>query len=1241
MKQKLLRHLKKTPLIPLAIPLYIPLICLMLAFALCSSSALGQASQGAVAGTVTDASGAVVPHVKIIATEIHSGVVYNTESNGSGDYRFPNMSIGTYNISASASGYKEQTAAGVAVQLASTTPLDIKLQVGSVAEKVTVEADAPTIQTESADIGIVVTEQQIQDLPLAVGDPISAMRSPENFVFLSPGTVGPGTSNGNGGAFESKISGGQNYSTEVLLDGISTYRSENGSSFDETAPSVDALGQFKLVTSTIPAELGRTTGGIEIFGTKAGTNDYHGTAYDFFINEDLNANSWSNNYYLSQQTTAAGRAIYQRPLDRKNDYGVTLGGPVRIPWLYNGKDKTFFFFSWEQFRQNQGGISTTTVPTTAERSGNFQATEDLTSNLGTNPCDGSVIHAGEVFDPSTTRTLADGTVCRTAFANNIVPSSAFSTIGTAILANYPDPQNGNALNNYSFPFSYPILDTSMTARGDQTITSKQKFYFTYNSRDNTRLSTNPIFPNVAGGGRQQDFFTHFIRSGYDYAISPSLLESLIVGYNRTNSGNFGAGVRSGVNWVQKFGLTGASGTTFPAINVYETGITAIGDNVDGDTIDNGLRLIDSVTWIKGRHDFKVGVDYRYQQYNAITFANSTGTVNFARAETAADKLTNATSGNAVASLLLGTPDFGSLTEYASQPKWLSSYRAFYFQDSWKVTPSLLINYGLRWDEDQPRRANHGDTSNISLTAPNPGAGGLPGALVFAGKGTGRTGDEDERWADIWHKDFGPRIGFAYAPKYLNNKTVLRGGFATYYAALTYADFGADLLTGFQANPSFSNNGDGISPAFNLSAGFPAYAKAPDLDPTQSNFTGPILVKKTYGRPAMIDNWSLEIQQQVATDLIADIAYVGQHSAHLRSNFDGVNSINPSKFALGNTLNAAINSPAATSAGVNLPFSTFPTTQSVSQALRPFPQYFGFNTDCCLENEGQASYDSLQASLQRRFHNGLNLLASYTWSKDLTDADSALPYFATLHGGGSPQNPFNKRGDKAVSNQDIPQTLVVSYLYQLPIGKGKKFLGNSKGVTNRLVGGWEISGIHRYQSGQPISFGGATGIPSWDDTVRFDRVPGQPLTTAASRHKSSFNVLAANTSIAPCSPNGDGTFTANPEDSNRYYNCGAFRDQNAGNLIAGGAPYTLGDMPRTTTEIRSFNYLNEDFSFIKRTPITERVNLEFQADMLDAFNRHIFDRAVSDGPYNSDFGFVNITDTVSGPRLVQFHLKLQF
>src|SRR5450755_3157867 len=325
-------------------------ILVVLSFGL-AMSASAQSDHGAIAGTVLDSTGGAIQGAEITATGADTGAVYRTVSNENGAYKIPEMQLGAYNITVAAPGFKTSEQKGFVIQINTTGSLDITLQAGDVKETLTVNADAPTLQTESADIGTVVDKKQIMDLPLALGGQ-GVLRAPEAFVFLTPGTTGPGSADSSNGVFQAKLGGGQNFGNEVILDGASTARADSGSAFDQTAPSVEALQEFKVTTSTATAEFGRTSGGVESFATRSGTNVYHGTAYDIFRNEDLNANSWFNNLNGNP-----------RNLDRKNDYGGVLGGPVWIPKLYNGHDKTFFFFSWEQYRQTQGSTNISSLPT--------------------------------------------------------------------------------------------------------------------------------------------------------------------------------------------------------------------------------------------------------------------------------------------------------------------------------------------------------------------------------------------------------------------------------------------------------------------------------------------------------------------------------------------------------------------------------------------------------------------------------------------------------------------------------------------------------------------------------------------------------------------------------------------------------------------------------------------------------------------------------------------------------------
>src|SRR5258708_1784674 len=384
-----------------------------------ASTSLAQSDRGTIAGTVEDSSGGAVANANVTATDTATGATYTATTGPTGGYRLYDLRVRVYGVSVSAPGFKTVDKTGAVVQVNSTASLDFSLRPGDVKETLTVVADAPGIQTESSDIGTVVDKRQIEELPLSLSaSGQSHLRSPESFVFLAPGTTGPGTtSGGSSGIFESKLSGGQAFSTEVLLDGASIVHAELGSQFDENAPSVEAINEFKVTTSTIPPHFGRTSGGVESFTTKSGANAFHGTAFDILRNDKLDANSWTNNFNKAP-----------KPRDHQNDFGGSLGGPVWIPKLYRGRDKTFFFFSWEQYRNNEGTSSISTLPTDAERTGDFSgvlgaALKDKAGNPILNPCDNSQIFLGQIFNPATVSCPTGFVGGRIAFPGNKITSS--------------------------------------------------------------------------------------------------------------------------------------------------------------------------------------------------------------------------------------------------------------------------------------------------------------------------------------------------------------------------------------------------------------------------------------------------------------------------------------------------------------------------------------------------------------------------------------------------------------------------------------------------------------------------------------------------------------------------------------------------------------------------------------------------------------------------------------------------
>ena len=1212
-----------------------------------------QTNQGVIAGNIIDSSGAAIPNAAITAKSQETGSVYNTVSSGSGNYRFPSIQLGHYTITAKAAGFKPVVSTGVEVRVGTTTSFDLTMTAGGESDTITVQADAPTVETQSSDVGGTVTTQQIIDLPLALGG-VGAMRSPEAFVFLIPGTAGPGTANSNNGIFISKIGGGQNFGNEVLLDGASQTRSENGSSFDEEAPSVEAISEFKVTTSTPEAEFGRTTGGIENFVTKSGTNSFHGTAFDIFRNDALDANGWFNNGYkaINQARNNPQEANYNVPNDKQNDYGGSLGGPVYIPHIYNGKDKSFFFFAWEQFRQNLGGVTTSTVPTAAERTGNFQDQLISGPNGQINPCDGTPILNGQIFDPSTTRTV-NGVVCRTAFPNNTI-TGGFSPIAAKLIAYYPAPTTSGLNNNYSLRSSSPIVNTTYTIRIDHSIGSKDKIYGSYSSRENTRYSpTNLTLPAPVDPDTQtQDFITHFGRGGWDHVFSPNLLNHLNLGFNRSNSINGSIEAASGINYAAQLGIKNIQ-TGFPRINV--SGNDSLSRNQLGDNIDNGIRVNDSVSLQKGRNSFKFGFDYRYQQYSALAQDQINGYFNFTANQTKATQ-TGAYAGgtgNGFASLLLGDFDSAGTTIPSHQPRWISAYWAGFAQDDFKLSNSLVLNLGIRYDVDQPRKEATNSTSNFSPTAIDLKAG-IPGALVF---GTTCT-NCNKRWADTWFKDIAPRVGFAYTPPNSNGKTVLRGGFATLYAPLQYSDFGGATLTGY-TNP-IQQNSNGFDAVYKIDNGLNPYTVGTNLDPayydsgdsnTPNNFSN--YIKPSYGRPGQVNQWNLQVQQELAKDLILTVGYIGSAGAHLKSQEENINNIDQSNFPLGDILTHPYSVSAPAVGGPKLPYPTFNPAAQYYQALRPFPQYDFIATDCCLQNVGHSSYEALVASVERRFAQNLNLQASYTWSKSITNADSIIN---VTNGVQQEQDPANSKSQKSISNQDIPHTFVVSYIYQLPFGKGKQFLNLSNPLLNSLISGFEIGGVQRYQSGQPTSLGCADGIPGFQNCISFTRLPGTSLESNIRKNGriNPFRNYLANGNVPGPDPNVDSEFNGLLRRDNAGYsalqNAPALYSQNQGpNRIlrakqvgtcatCDNGDFEFGNVPRVSGDLRNYHYNNEDFSFLKKTPIGEGMTFFFKVEMLNAFNRHVF-ATPSVNPYDNFYGVPQSTIDLS--RRMQLTARIQF
>ncbi len=1204
----------------------------LILFAMIPASA--QSVRGSLAGTVTDSSGALIPGAKVVATNHATGLAVTTVSTSAGEYRFPQLPIGVYDLTVSSPGFSEGVYTGITVTVNSVIAQNVQLKPGATTQSVTVSASALALQTESSDVGGTVTTRDIIQLPLGLGG-MDQLRAPEAFATLLPGVTGPGTGttqgSNTGGIYYMKLGGGQDLSAEILLDGISMDRGNMGGTFDETAPSVEALQEFKITTSLPEAQFGRTGGGVESFATKSGTNTYHGTVFDLFQNDALNADTWFNNGHRAQNCVGANdtpscRALYRTPNDKQNDFGGSAGGFVLLPHIYNGRNKTFFFVSWEKFLQSHGSNITSTVPTAAERNGDFSAYLQQNAPLGTNPCDGSTIYYGQIFDPSTTRTVG-GVPCRTAFPGNKI--TALSPAGKNILGYWPAPTNTALTQNFEFPYNYPIVNLTWTVRGDETLTDKQQIFFSLSTRINAHQTASPALPVlIDSNGWPQNFSTHYARAGWDYAIRPTLLNHLAFGTNRVNGNNLNEGLRQGTtNYSAKMGITNINSTSFPVVSVGE-GIVGMGIGNNADNIAVGLNLSDSVNWQKGRHSFTFGTDIRFFQFS--TLAKTVPSFTFTRGETAAANLPTILqdSGNGLASLELGDPNSASQTVYAHNGRFQHWYYAEFVQDDFKVTPSLTFNLGLRYDLEIPWHEAENDSSDFSPTANDP-AYNIPGALVFAA-----TCNCNTHWATTWRKDLGPRLGFAWTPAYLHGKSVLRGGAGILHGPLQYNNNFA-WTSGYSVTPTPASS-DNFTPAFSLDSGFPSFAPPPNLNP--GLFNGQQIaanyIESSQGRPPTLYQFDLGIEQQLSQDTLFSLGYLGMVGTHLSSNLQGPNNIPISAFTYGNQLTASVTS---NTVGVNPPFAGFTTLWKggqVEQALRPFPQYLNINAGCCVENLGHSSYHALLASVQRRFQNGLSYIASYTWAKNLNDAGYTQSS-GNDFGIQSIQNPLNLKGEKAVDMQDLPQQFVLNFLYDLPFGPNKRFLNHSNFVTTLLLGGWELGGVERYESGTPVSFGCASSIPGWANCIRFS-LTGNPIKSQAARN-GAVNPLAISGGLANPAVNSlwNGATFGAQSSANQIQP--AFYDQNNA-AFRGSGPYRFGNAPRVDGADRMNPYFNEDFSLMKTVPIHEALSFMLKVESFNTFNRHAW-ALPDENPNDPLFGVP--TTTMTGPRFMQITGRIYF
>ena len=1164
--------------------------------AISSAVLFAQGERGALNGTITDPNGAAVPGAAISARNIDTGIEIKAVTTDAGVYRLSALPAGNYRISATAKGFRTSVAERVDLAVAQTMTVDLKLELGQVSEQVTVSSEAPLIETGTAEIGRYVTEKEFDTWPIAVGD---GRRQIQSFIFRSlPGTTG--------GEFQGSINGGQQYSHEILVEGMALGRFDlQGGSNNEFSPSAESVSEFKLQTGTMGAQYGGGQTAVANFAVKSGTNQVHGSVYDYLQNDVLRANSFTNN--------ALNR---KRPPFKLNNYGAAVGGPVYIPKVYNGKNRTFFFTNYERTRvRDFNSIAFGTLPTVDMKRGDFSRLLDPAytgnpasgSNVGTDAA-GRAVRFGQIYDPRSTRTVGSGPV-RDPFPNNIIPTSQFSNVARKIVndVGIDDPTLGTLFNNT------PVLSACCPIFNEHMFTAKVDHNLSTNHRVNGYFNMNHRLRNNSPGGRwgappgrptgvYQNQYTpgRMARTAWDWTVSASMINHMALGYNRF--GNLNESVFVDQDWASKIGLQNTAPTTFPALTftgaaILGGGIGAsnrLGSESRGGSYNGSTIFQDDFTIVRGKHNFKMGMEARFYYYN-IRNKSGTGTFNFQSVQTQQPGF-NANTGHAFASFMLGAVNNTARNISPTNPGFRTHTPAFYFSDDWKVNQKLTLNLGLRWEVIGGIYEVAGRMVNMDPSVANPSVGNIPGSLVWA-EDQGKKGFQNTNYRQL-----SPRLGFAYA---FSPKLVVRGGYGINNMA-PVANFSLPSTLGYNgilnitpANTALANPQD---PVLYLDQPYPSFAATlPNKNPVQGNGQNLTFINPNATKLGYMQNYNIGVQYQLPLNFVMDVSYIANKGTNLISGgLDALNQVPVSALALGDSLLQ----PRATNPSLAaLPYAGF--TGTVGQALRRFPQYQNVNQ--YQSNFGLSNYNSLQMTATRHFTKGFSVLAAYTFSKAITDVVNPID------GGIQAQDVYNRRLERSVAEFNFPQYFKLTWIAELPFGRGRHF--NLGAVGNAIIGGWNVTGIHNYRSGGPISvsMGGFRTDGIFQGNLRPDYLTGaEPVLNTGS-----LNVLTP----------ANGTI--------QYLNPAAFR---AVPLTPNGIPTRLGTAPRFLPNVRGPHFYGEDFGIEKRFEFGEKRAVEIRADALNAFNRAGRGNPVTDVT-NPLFG--RITGPQQGPRNVQLSLRLDF
>jgi len=1162
-----------------------------------------QSDRGSITGTVTDPTGAVVPGVQVTATNTDTKVQTNATTNDVGLYTILNLPIGGYTVAFSKQGFKTYDRSGITVAIAQVVHLDATLNVGAVTESVTVTAEAGILQTRQTELSTTMKSQVVTNLPISV----SGGRRLELFAYyIVPGVEGDD--------WTSHIGGGQAFTKEVLIDGTSAV-AQIGGHIGESSPAMEAVQEFRVETSGIRAEDGRSGGGVFKFTLKSGTNAFHGSAFGFLHNEMLNANTWPNNFWRSYKTAVdpANKAKYdedyRKPFDRQFVYGFSAGGPLI-------KNKTFAFGAFEKYMQGRYALGefNRTVPVAEFLDGNFNAllhTDEAA--LGTD-AEGTPIYPGAIIDPAT------GLV----FPGNIIPSGQISDVSKKIVDIYRvqyQPMVTGLINNSAIvrqndPWYH---QTQLTFKADHNFSEKSRLSGSLIWTERPRILVDsggiwdPRDPNKTGGplsrARKQEVTSRSFRLGHSYSFAPNVLNVAGFTYLRYRNPSAASATNEG-NWPETLGFGNTGAKNFPEISfgsaVNGISTTPIGYNSSGFYVANTYIANEMLTWVKGRHTAKFGGEVRWMQINSHS---GSGLLSFSftnnQAGAPAEPWANRV-GFGFASFLLGEVQSASMGTPFDLYGRRKSYSLF-FQDDWKISSKLTVALDLRWEATGPFTEKYGHWANFDKQAINP-ALGIPGVLVFAKDGK----DSFERERD-W-KEFAPHIGVAYQVK---PRVVLRAAYGIFFSPIGLNYWGGtpySFAPGYRGTNDVRANND-LSPVFNWDNGYPDNFIPGTKDPTAIPW-GPVNINPRSLFAGYSQQWNAESEFELTKDTRLDIAYMGNRASRLQSGHFERNQPDSAAYTrmlqCGTTWNWVWDEASAADACVPYPYPGY--SNMALYAVFPYPhvaEMWGplFHVGSPL---GSSAYESFQIALAKRPAKGLAANVSYTLSRTRTSMQDYSGAFQELWWAGPIQDVTKLDEEaKTVAFYDQRHVFKGYAAWDLPFGKGRHYLSSGGAVVNAILGGWTVSTRFRYNSGFPMGVNSDNWYPLWDGPVYANVNANGNF----SRQFKGKNFNPADTA----------------QSTNRYFDPASFSNPTNGEFGTG---------PMYVSKLRGFGSAEEDLGIMKnfRFGADGRFRVQVRGELLNLFNRHYFsnpDTAIS----SPSFG--NVTNVGGSPREGQLGARFEW